>query len=92
MRITEKTDLVFEHVFEQFGDFGSFESALTVCDEQVCDTCETHTWYEVVRRLSVLPFASWFGTSVWKTKQKCDKVKQITRYLSKNKTRVCEMV
>ena len=55
MRITEKIDLVFEHVFEQFGDFGSFKSALNVCDEQVCDTCETHTWYEGValERLTV---------------------------------------
>ena len=89
---TRKLTWFLSMSLSSFGDFEQFESVLNVCDDQVCDTCEKHTWYEGVGRLSALPFARWFGTSVGKTKQKCDKVKQITRYLSKNKTRVCEMV
>ena len=93
MRSNEKVfGLIFDQVFEQLLGFASLESVLKICDEEVCDICEKHTWYEGVGLLSALPFARWFGTSVGKTKQKCDKVKQITRYLSKNKTRVCERV
>ena len=44
MRSNEKVfGLIFDQVFDQLLDFALLESALKVCDEQVCDTCEKHT-------------------------------------------------
>ena len=47
MRSNEKVfGLIFDQVFEQLLGFASLESVLKLCDEEVCDICEKHTWYE----------------------------------------------